>query len=498
MTAGKSGLAKIPALHSAAAETASGGAGRPAPSLMHRVRRIHFVGIGGAGMSGIAEVLVNLGFEVSGSDRNDSATVAHLRDVGARVEIGHDAARVSGADVVVVSSAVAADNVELNAAREARIPVVPRAEMLGELMRFRAGIAVAGTHGKTTTTSLVASLLAGAGMDPTFVVGGLVNAFGTNARLGKGRYLVAEADESDGSFLLLQPVISLLTNIDRDHLDAYGGSFDNLQQAFLDFLHHLPFFGVAVMCIDDPHVAELVPRVGRRMVTYGLGPEADVRADEIHQRGRAMHFKLWLPDHAHDHAQPLEVALNQPGRHNVLNALGAAAVAWELGLDAGQIGAGLNAFAGIGRRFAGLGELRFAQGQVLAFEDYGHHPTELDAVIQAARGGWPERRLVMLFQPHRYTRTRDQFDAFARVLASVDELVLADIYAAGEAPIAGITADTLGAAVEQRGGASVHRLGEVDQAADALDAVLRDGDLLLVMGAGDIGAVAGRLKEARA
>ncbi|MEX0915579.1 MAG: UDP-N-acetylmuramate--L-alanine ligase [Wenzhouxiangellaceae bacterium] len=467
---------------------------RPAPSLMHRVRRIHFVGVGGAGMSGIAEVMANLGFEVSGSDVKESSVLEHLRGAGIRVAIGHDPALVDRVDVVVTSSAIAADNPELLAARAARIPVVPRAEMLGELMRFRAGIAVAGTHGKTTTTSLIASLLAGAGMDPTFVIGGLVNAFGTNARLGQGRYLVAEADESDASFLLLQPVISLVTNIDRDHLDAYQGSFDRLQQSFLEFLHHLPFFGVAVMCIDDPHVAELVPSVGRTVVTYGLADSADVRAEKINQRGRTMCFDLRLPGHGH----ALEIKLAQPGRHNVLNALGAAAVSWELGLDAAQIQSGLNAFAGIGRRFAEIGRLKFPAGTALAFEDYGHHPTELDAVIQAARGGWPERRLVLVFQPHRFTRTRDQFDAFARVLAGVDLVVLADIYPAGEAPIAGIGADALAAAVEQRGGARVARIAAPEDAVEALDGIVEDGDLLLIMGAGDIGSLAGMLKDARA
>ena len=467
---------------------------RPVPSLMHRVRRIHFVGIGGAGMSGIAEVLANLGFDISGSDLNDSVVLDHLREAGIRVSLGHDPALVEHADVVVSSSAIAADNPELLAARARRIPVVPRAEMLGELMRFRAGIAVSGTHGKTTTTSLIASLLAGAGMDPTFVVGGLVNAFGTNARLGQGRYLVAEADESDASFLLLQPVISVVTNIDRDHLDAYQGSFDRLQESFLEFLHHLPFFGVAVLCIDDPHVAELVPNVGRTVVTYGLSGAADVRADNIEQHARMMCFDLWLPGRE----APLAIELLQPGQHNVLNALGAAAVSWELGLDAEQIWTGLNAFAGIGRRFAEIGELRFPSGRALAFEDYGHHPTELDAVIQAARGGWPGRRLVLVFQPHRYTRTRDQFDAFARVLAGVDLVLLCDVYPAGEAPIAGIGADALAAAVEQRGGARVARIDAPGAAPEALDEIIDDGDLLLIMGAGDIGGLAGRLREARA
>ena len=463
---------------------------RPAPSLMHRVRQIHFVGIGGAGMSGIAEVLANLGFEVSGSDLVDSDTVRRLRGLGIRVAIGHDGEHLGQADVLVVSGAVAQDNPELQAARERRIPVVARAEMLGELMRFRQGIAVAGTHGKTTTTSLLAGILAHAGFDPTFIIGGLVNAFGSHARLGEGRYLVAEADESDASFLQLQPVISVVTNIDRDHLDAYGGSFDQLQQAFLEFLHHLPFFGVAVLCIDDPHVAQLVPEIGRNVVSYGFDEGADVRATDLKQQGRRMEFLLWLPDAE----QGLPVTLAQPGRHNVQNALGAAAVAWELGIAPEQIVAGLAAFAGIGRRFAKLGELRLGQRRVLAFEDYGHHPTELDAVLQAARAGWPGRRLVLVFQPHRYTRTRDQFDAFARVLGGVDALVLTDIYPAGEKPIAGIDSDALGRAIAQRSDCPVHRVSRVDAVMTALDPVLVDGDLLLLMGAGDVGRLGSQLR----
>ncbi len=464
---------------------------RPAPSLMHRVRQIHLVGIGGAGMSGIAEVLINLGFAVSGSDLSDSDAVQRLRRLGATVRIGHDAEHLGQADVVVMSGAVAANNPELEVARARRIPVVARAEMLGELMRFRQGIAVAGTHGKTTTTSLLAGILAHAGFDPTFIIGGLVNAFGSNARLGRGRYLVAEADESDGSFLQLQPVISVVTNIDRDHLDAYQGSFDRLQQAFLEFLHHLPFFGVAVLCIDDPHVAQLLPEVGRNVVSYGFDQSADVRATDVTQSGRSMRFLLWLPDQD----EGLPVVLAQPGRHNVQNALGAAAVAWELGIPAEAIVAGLASFSGIGRRFAALGELAFGPRRVLAFEDYGHHPTELDAVLQAARAGWPERRIVLVFQPHRFTRTRDQFDAFARVLGDVDELVLTDVYAAGEAPIPGIDSDALARAISQRGGATIHRVGPVDEVVVLLDNLLDDGDLLLLMGAGDVGRLGASLRD---
>lgn len=464
---------------------------RPAPSLMHRVRQIHFVGIGGAGMSGIAEVMINLGFDVSGSDLAESDTLRRLRSLGATVRVGHAAEHLGQADVLVMSGAVAADNPELEAARERRIPVVARAEMLSELMRFRQGIAVAGTHGKTTTTSLLAGILAHAGFDPTFIIGGLVNAFGSNARLGRGRYLVAEADESDASFLQLQPVISVVTNIDRDHLDAYQGSFDRLQQAFLEFLHHLPFFGVAVLCIDDPHVAQLMPEVGRNVVSYGFDQSADVRATDVTQSGRSMHFLLWLPDQD----EGLPVRLAQPGRHNVQNALGAAAVAWELGIPAQAIVAGLASFGGIGRRFAALGELVFGARRVLAFEDYGHHPTELDAVLQAARAGWPDRRIVLVFQPHRFTRTRDQFDAFARVLGDVDELVLTDVYAAGETAIPGIDSDALARAISQRGGSTIHRVGLVDEVQELLDDLLCDGDLLLLMGAGDVGRLGASLRE---
>ncbi len=464
---------------------------RPATGLMHRVRQIHLVGIGGAGMSGIAEVLLNLGFEISGSDLAESDTVRRLRGLGARVEIGHRAENLGEADVLVASSAVAPDNPELEAARERRTPVVARAEMLGELMRFRHGIAVAGTHGKTTTTTLLAGILAHAGLDPTFIIGGLVNAFGSNARLGEGRYLVAEADESDASFLQLQPVISVVTNIDRDHLDAYQGSFDRLQLAFLEFLHHLPFFGVAVMCIDDPHVAQLVPDVGRNVVSYGFDEAADVRATGLSQAGRCMHFLLWLPDQE----VGLPVTLAQPGRHNVQNALGAAAVAWELGIAADDIVAGLEAFGGIGRRFAEIGELEFGDGRALAFEDYGHHPTELDAVLQAARSGWPEKRLVLVFQPHRYTRTRDQFDAFARVLGEVDQLILTDIYAAGETAVAGIDSDALARAIAQRSETAIRRVGTIDEVVPALAEVVQGDDLLLLMGAGDVGRLGQSLRQ---
>ncbi len=464
---------------------------RQAPSLMHRVRRIHLVGIGGAGMCGIAEVLLNLGFEVSGSDQQANGVTERLSELGIEVSIGHDASHIEGVDVVVVSGAIASNNPECVAAQAQRIPVVARAEMLGELMRFRHGIAVAGSHGKTTTTSMIAAILAQAGQDPTFVVGGLIHAYGTNARLGQGKYLVAEADESDGSFLQLQPMMALVTNIDRDHLDAYQGSFDQLQSAFLAFLHHLPFYGVAVMGVDDPHVAQLIPDVARNVVTYGFNAKADVRATDVEQDEIRMRFKMWLPDQ--DKPLPIQVAL--PGRHTVQNALGAAAVAWELGVAPEDIQKGLAQFSGVGRRFDPIGELKLGQGQqVLAFEDYGHHPTELDAVIGAARGGWPDRRLVVVFQPHRYTRTRDQFDAFARVLTEPDVVVLADIYAAGENPILGIDSDALAQAIEARGAGVVERIGSVDEAPQCLDRLCEDKDLVLVMGAGDVGRLGQALR----
>ena len=395
---------------------------------MRRIKRVHFVGVGGVGMNGIAEVLVNQGFDVSGSDLRESRTTRHLRELGASIFIGHQAGQVAGVDVLVVSTAVPEDNPEVVAAREARIPVVPRAEMLAELMRFKRGIAVAGTHGKTTTTSLAASILAEAGIDPTFVIGGVVNAFGSNARLGQGEYLLAEADESDGSFLLLQPTIALITNIDRDHLESYENSFENLKKAFLEFLQHLPFYGAAILCIDDPEVEALVPQVSRAVVTFGLSESADIRALDLRQKGRNMSFKVQLPQPS----EPVEVTINLPGLHNVRNALGAIAIAWEIGLEVNAVVDCLREFKGVGRRFADIGVLPLGNGRVRAIEDYGHHPSELEATIGAARDGWPEKRIVAVFQPHRYTRTADLFDEFSRVLSEADIVVLTDIYSADD------------------------------------------------------------------
>jgi UDP-N-acetylmuramate--alanine ligase len=458
---------------------------------MRRIQRVHFVGIGGAGMSGIAEVLVNQGFAVSGSDLVESRTTRHLRQLGATIHLGHAAEHIQGADVLVVSTAVAASNPEVQSARAARIPVVPRAEMLAELMRFRRGIAVAGTHGKTTTTSLTASLLAEAGLDPTFVIGGLLNAWGSHARLGAGQYLVAEADESDGSFLLLQPVVALVTNIDRDHLEAYEQSFDNLRRAFLEFLHHLPFYGAAVLCLDDPHVAEMIPSVTRAVVTYGLSEQADVRATGIRQDGRMMHFLAHLPGRS----EPLRVSLNLPGIHNVRNALGAMAIAWELGLDLPAIVPSLASFQGVGRRFAEVGQFEIGDGDVLVIEDYGHHPSELGATMSAAREGWRDRRMVVVFQPHRFTRTRDLFDEFSQVLATADAVVLTDVYAAGEEAIDGVDSGALCQSIRARGRVNPVLISNVLDIPRELPAMLEAGDLVLLLGAGNIGAVAQAIRE---
>ncbi len=460
--------------------------------IMQDFRRVHFVGIGGVGMSGIAEVLHNLGYSVSGSDRAESATTRRLLELGIDVRRGHAAEHVGDADVLVTSSAIRADNPELLIARERRIPVVPRAEMLGELMRFRRGIAVAGTHGKTTTTSLTASVLAEAGLDPTFVIGGQLTAAGANARLGTGEYLVAEADESDGSFLMLSPMIAIVTNIDADHLENYDGDFERVKQAFEGFLHRLPFYGVAVLCVDDPEVAALAALTTRRTLTYGIDNAADIRASGVRQQGARMHFLLHLPDAG----APVEVTLNLPGRHNVLNALAACAVGWQLGVSAVSLQAALSTFQGVGRRFTLRGELALDSGSALLVDDYGHHPSELAAVFAAARGGWPQRRLVVAFQPHRYSRTRDLLDDFARVLADVDVLVLTEVYPAGEAPIANADGRALARAVRARGKVDPVLVEHPRELRSALPSLLHDGDLLLLLGAGDIGAAASELAQA--
>ena len=458
-------------------------------NLMRRIRNIHFVGIGGAGMGGIAEVLINLGYQVRGSDLKAGAVTRHLQSLGARVMIGHDPANVADADVVVISTAVSADNPEVAEARARRIPVVRRAEMLAELMRFRFGIAIAGTHGKTTTTSLVASVLSEGGLDPTFVIGGKLISAGTNARLGTGSYLVAEADESDASFLHLQPLMAVVTNIDADHLGTYGGDFARLSATFVEFLQHLPFYGLAVLCIDDPELRRLLPVIGRPVITYGMAEDADFRASEVRRAGRVTHFQAWLPKRS----KPLEVRLNLAGRHNVLNSLAAIAIAHDLGLSDEAILKALAEFQGVGRRFQIQGEVETRYGRILLVDDYGHHPRELAATIQAAREGWPDRRLVVAFQPHRFTRTRDLFEDFAEVLSQVDVLLLTEVYAAGEPPIAGADSRALARAIRNRGRVDPVFVNKAQELPHALATVLKDGDLLLTLGAGDIGAVSTEL-----
>jgi UDP-N-acetylmuramate--alanine ligase len=458
---------------------------------MRRIRRAHFVGIGGAGMGGIAEVLLNLGYEVSGSDLRANAVTRRLQQQGAQIWLGHDAGHVAECDVVVVSSAVNEENPEVAAARERRIPVVPRAEMLAEIMRFRHGIAVAGTHGKTTTTSLVASILADAGLDPTFVIGGQLNSASSHARLGSGRYLVAEADESDASFLYLQPMLAVVTNIDADHLSTYGGDFQRLRQTFVEFLHHLPFYGLAVLCLDDPNVRDVLPELTRQVCSYGIdSDDADVRALNLQQRGMQMHFEIRQAEHP-----PLAVVLNLPGRHNVLNALAAVAVARELGVDDSAIQHALETFAGIGRRFEVQGEIPVAGGTVLLIDDYGHHPSEIAATLEAARHGWPERRLVVAFQPHRYSRTHDLLDDFAQVLVDADVLLITEVYAAGEAPISGADGRALCRAVRGRGRVDPVFVEDVETLPKVLNDLLQPGDVLLTLGAGSIGAVAANLPD---
>jgi len=455
---------------------------------MRRVNLIHFIGIGGAGMGGIAEVLVNLGYAVQGSDLRANAVTARLAKMGVRIHIGHDASQVAGASVVVVSSAVPPDNPEFAAALAARIPVVRRAEMLAELMRFRQGVAVAGTHGKTTTTSLVASVLAEGGLDPTFVIGGLLKSAGSNAKLGTSRYLVAEADESDASFLHLQPLIAIVTNIDHDHLATHGGDFGRLKQSFVEFLHNLPFYGLAVLCSDDEVVREILPAVGRPTLRYGLGEDADLRAVAVTREEGATRFQALRADRP-----PLPVTLNLPGLHNVRNALAAIAVATELEVADADIQRALAGFAGIGRRLEVIGDIATRAGRVTLVDDYGHHPTEIEATIEAARQAWPGRRLVLAFQPHRYTRTHDLIDDFGRALSAADALLVTEVYAAGEPAIANADGRAICRAVRGRGRLEPVFVEDVRELGTALAGVIADRDVVLTMGAGSIGAVAHEL-----
>jgi UDP-N-acetylmuramate--alanine ligase len=460
---------------------------------MRRVERIHFVGIGGAGMGGIAEVLVNEGYNVSGSDIAPNAVTERLIGLGAKVHFGHNAAYIAGASVVVVSSAINTANPEVAAARELRIPVVRRAEMLGELMRFRHGIAVAGTHGKTTTTSLLASVFAEAGADPTFVIGGLLNSAGSNARLGAGRYLIAEADESDASFLHLQPLASVITNIEADHMDTYEGDFEKLKATYLEFCHNLPFYGVAVVCIDDPVLRALIPQIGRTVLTYGFSDDADFVISEFQQSGTQSRFVITDNSSSDNHGNQREVVLNLPGKHNALNATAAFALALDEGISEQAILAALRKFEGIGRRFQQYGEFETGNGKVLLLDDYGHHPTEVAVTIAAVRAAWPQRRLVMAYQPHRYSRTRDLYDDFTRVLSGVDKLLLLEVYPAGEAAIAGADSRSLCRSIRTRGALDPIYVAEPAELAPALANVLQDGDVLLTQGAGNIGSLVKQL-----
>jgi UDP-N-acetylmuramate--alanine ligase len=457
--------------------------------MKHKVKHVHFVGIGGSGMSGIAEVLLNLGYQVSGSDLADSATTRHLKKLGAKVYKGHDASNIPGADAVVVSTAVKDDNPEVQAARAKKIPVVPRALMLAELMRLKQGIAVAGTHGKTTTTSLVASVLGEGGLDPTFVIGGRLEAAGSHAKLGAGEFIVVEADESDASFLYLQPTLAVVTNIDADHMETYDHSLDKLKQAFVDFVQRLPFYGVAVMCADDPNVREILPRLTKRITTYGLAEDAQVRAVDVRADAGQMRF---LAKCCGDDGPESEfaVTLNLPGLHNVQNALAAIAIGIEIGVPTGKIAAALAAFRGVGRRFQQYGACALdGGGSFTLVDDYGHHPVEMAATLAAARGAFPGRRLLLAFQPHRYTRTRDCFEDFAKVLSTADALVLTEVYAAGEAPIVAADGRALARAVRVHGKIEPLFVETVAELAPAIRAAAHDGDVVLIMGAGSIGTV---------
>ncbi|MFI4891175.1 MAG: UDP-N-acetylmuramate--L-alanine ligase [Steroidobacterales bacterium] len=456
---------------------------------MRRIHHIHFVGIGGSGMGGIAEVLLNLGYEVQGSDLKANAVTQRLERLGARIYIGHAAAHLGKADVVVVSSAVSRTNPEVAAALANRIPVVPRAEMLGELMRFRYSVAVAGTHGKTTTTSLVASVLAEGGLDPTFVIGGKLKSADSNARLGAGRYLVAEADESDASFMHLQPMIAIVTNIDNDHLGTHEGDFARLQQSFIDFLHNLPFYGLAVLCTDDARVQSILGEVARPYLTYGFDESADVRAVNVRRDGLRSHY-----DVVRARQPALPVTINLPGRHNVLNSLAAVTVAFELGIGSDAIQRALLNFQGIDRRLQQLGDIHWSGGRATVVDDYGHHPTEVAATLDAVRQGWPGRRIVLAFQPHRYTRTRDLLDDFANVLGGTDVLLVTEVYAAGETPIAGADGRAICRAVRSRGSVEPIFVKRVEELDVFLRRVLRNEDVVLTMGAGNIGVVAQGLK----
>ncbi|MCH8620207.1 UDP-N-acetylmuramate--L-alanine ligase [Undibacterium sp. TS12] len=459
--------------------------------MKHKVKHIHFVGIGGSGMSGIAEVLLNLGYTISGSDLGSNAASKRLAQLGAKVMLGHAAENIDGADAVVTSTAVKGDNPEVIAARARHIPIVPRAMMLAELMRLKSGIAIAGTHGKTTTTSLVASVLAQGGLDPTFVIGGLLNSAGANAKLGSGDFIVAEADESDASFLNLLPVIEVITNIDADHMETYGHDFARLKQAFIEFTQRLPFYGVAVLCLDDANVREIMPFVSKPIVTYGFHEDADVRAIDATASSGKMHFTV-----VQDGYENMQVSLNQPGMHNVQNACAAIAIAREVGVSDEATQKALSEFNGVGRRFTRYGEIALAAGGTFALvDDYGHHPVEMAATLAAARGAYPGRRLVLAFQPHRYTRTRDLFEDFVRVISSADAVVLAEVYAAGEAPILAADGRSMARALRVMGKVEPVFVEDMQEMTESILRVLKDGDVVIVMGAGSINAVPAKLAQ---
>lgn len=464
---------------------------RYAAEAMGRIRKIHFVGIGGAGMNGIAQVMLNLGYQISGSDIKANQATERLSSQGAQIFIGHAVENVADVDAIVVSTAVSEENPEVKAARERRIPVVPRAEMLAEIMRFRYGVAVAGTHGKTTTTSLIASVLIEGGLDPTYVIGGKLNAAGSYAHLGEGEVLVAEADESDASFLYLQPMVAVVTNVDEDHMDTYGGSFDRLRATFIEFLHHLPFYGLAVMCIDDENTRDLLPDLSRRVTTYGFHEAADVRATALQQSGGRTVFQVVTSE-----GESFPIELSMPGRHNVQNALAAICVALELGVSVEKIQQSLGSFQGIGRRFQIRDNCRLNERDIMLVDDYGHHPSEMAATLAAVREGWPDKRLVLAFQPHRYSRTRDSFDDFAKVLCDTDVLLLTEVFAAGETPISGADGRALARAVRARGQVDPVFVDDVAELATVLEGIVEDGDLVLTMGAGNIGAIAAEMEAA--
>jgi UDP-N-acetylmuramate--alanine ligase len=457
---------------------------------MRRIRNIYFVGIGGAGMSGIAEVLLNQGYKISGSDIAESKTTLRLEKLGMSVFIGHKAKQIEGMDVVVVSSAIDETNPEIKAAIKLRVPIIRRAEMLAELMRYRHAIVIAGTHGKTTTTSMVASVLAQGNLDPTFVIGGLLNSAGTNAKLGASHYMVAEADESDASFLHLQPMVAVVTNIDDDHMQTYDSDFEKLKQTFLDFLHNLPFYGLAVLCIDDPVIQEILPRISRPVLTYGLSSQADFRVRDVAHQNQQSSFSVSRPD-----KKDISLTLNMPGIHNVLNATAAIAIATDEGLKDEDIIQGLENFQGVGRRFEMHGDLEFSRGKAMLVDDYGHHPTEVAANINAVRTGWPEKRLVMIYQPHRYSRTQDLYEDFVDVLSGVDMLLLLDVYPAGEKAIKGADSKSLCRSIRQRGQLDPVFVKEHKDIPNLLEELLEDGDLLLTQGAGSVGLISTRLAQ---